>query len=1205
MTYPPIARNRAFGQGLGWGRKTALWAVVGLLVAVCAGGLIADVSAQTPAHSIDSVSPRSVGPISVQVVVTVSNVPGTTPAYHFRYRADGDTGAWTSGGTQSTSDTTFTRTITSTSFTDGSAWDFEVDVVSTFDALRTAGTHTHAATTLYVLNTLDDVLWEIDDISDVSGNDTNLGAVTGNAANAFGMVEFDGWMWVVTTGRELLRTRTPGTLNSWTSFGTLPEMEGSVRDIYADDTHIYILLQEAAYRIGNLTSSPLTASKMQATFSGHFRRGGAWVDDHYYTVSAGGGQTRICDGANAVDVLSNCSSAVTGISHPRAATEFNGRLLVWEQDDHQLYEILSPMTFNPTALSLGTADSSLADDVNAIASWSGNPATIVSGVATTGSITQTATIRVTLTAADSDGQTIYLRHRVNGGSTWTETNASATGLTHDFSLSGLTFSTTYQVQASMDYNFPPDDRASTTFTTPAPAPTAPDAPTGLSSTPGNGQVVLSWTPPAANGSDIIRYGYSSDDGSTWRTTGSAATSYTATQISAGSGTNLQNGKQYTFRVRAVNGIGTGTQSGSQTATPFGPPGVPTTLTAVPGDQQVVLGWNAAAANGSDIIRYGYSSDDGSTWRTTGSAATSYTATQISAGSGTNLQNGKQYTFRVRAVNRGGTGAQSAFQPATPLGPPGVPTTLTAAPGDQQVVLGWNAAAANGSDIIRYEYSSDDGSTWRTTGGTTTSYTATHTSTSSPVNLQNGTLYTFRVRAVNGIGTGAQSAFQPATPLGPPGVTTTLTAAPGDQQVVLGWNPAAANGSEIIRYEYSSDDGSTWRTTGGTTTSYTATQTSASSPTNLQTGTLYTFRVRAVNGIGTGPASHNASATPNTVPAFSSNTVTREVYENVGAGANVGDPVTATDADHDTITYTLGGTDAASFAIDSTSGQITVGTGTTLDYQVKRSYEVTVTATDSLNAADSTTVTINVLDIREAGFLGRIDITVGRAGGDYGYVSGSYGTLIGEFPVALFGDDTARTVGGIYEDADGNWYFTYSGGMADDWNISQKELDEVVVEVTYEDGKDSRSFVLGGFIEERTGDYTLKFDPPLPSRDWDDKDGEEVAFEFRRLRSQTTATTVPRETEPEGERGSFVEFLTESTPGGAVTAQMLIVILVYLMFIRTAPPTPFGVMLSAGVLILSPWVPMIFGYGDVLAASIILVNVLLAAFTYKVFAARTQ
>ena len=883
---------------------------MGLLVAVCAGGLIADVSAQTPAHSIDSVSPRSVGPISAQVVVTVSNVPGTTPAYHFRYRADGDTGAWTSGGTQSTSDTTFTRTITSTSFTDGSAWDFEVDVVSTFDDIRTAGTHTHAATTLYVLNTLDDVLWEIDDISDVSGNDTNLGAVTGNAANAFGMVEFAGWMWAVLDSRELLRTRTPGTLDSWTSLGTLPEMEGSVRDIYADDTHIYILLQEAAYRIGNLTSSFLTASKMQATFSGHFRRGGAWVDDHYYTVSSGGGETRICGGANAVDVLGNCSNnAVTGLSHPRAATEFNGRLLVWEQDDHQLYEILSPTASDPTALSLGTGDSSLADDVNAIASWSGNPATIVSGVATTGSITQTATIRVTLTAADSDGQTIYLLHRANGGSTWTETNASATGLTHIFSLSGLTFSTTYQVQASMDYNFPPDDRASTTFTTPA---TAPDAPTGLSSTPGNGQVVLSWTPPAANGSDIIRYGYSSDDGSTWRTTGSA------------------------------------------------------------------------------------------------------------------------------------------------------------------------------------------------------------------------------------------------------------------------------------------------------TNSYTATQTSASSPVTLQNGTQYAFRIRAVNSEGTGPASNNASATPNTVPAFSSNTVTREVYENVGAGANVGDPVTATDADHDTITYTLGGTDAASFAIDSTSGQITVGTGTTLDYQVKRSYEVTVTATDSLNAADSTTVTINVLDIREAGFLGRIGITVGRAGGDYGYVSGSYGTLgIGEFPVALFGDDTARTVGGIYEDADGNWYFTYSGGMADDWNISQKELDEVVVEVTYEDGKDSRSFVLGGFIEERTGDYTLKFDPPLPSRDWDDKDGEEVAFEFRRLRSQTTATTVPRETEPEGERGSFVEFLTESTPGGAVTAQMLIVILVYLMFIRTAPPTPFGVMLSAGVLILSPWVPMIFGYGDVLAASIILVNVLLAAFTYKVFAARTQ
>ena len=45
-------------------------------------------------------------------------------------------------------------------------------------------------------------------------------------------------------------------------------------------------------------------------------------------------------------------------------------------------------------------------------------------------------------------------------------------------------------------------------------------------------------------------------------------------------------------------------------------------------------------------------------------------------------------------------------------------------------------------------------------------------------------------------------------------------------------------------------------------------------------------------------------------------------ENSETGANIGDAVTATDPDaKDTLTYTLGGIDAAAFAIDSATGQL--------------------------------------------------------------------------------------------------------------------------------------------------------------------------------------------------------------------------------------------------------------------------------------------
>ena len=55
---------------------------------------------------------------------------------------------------------------------------------------------------------------------------------------------------------------------------------------------------------------------------------------------------------------------------------------------------------------------------------------------------------------------------------------------------------------------------------------------------------------------------------------------------------------------------------------------------------------------------------------------------------------------------------------------------------------------------------------------------------------------------------------------------------------------------------------------------------------------------------------------NNAPAFAAATDTREVAENTAAGENIDTPVAATDADAgDTLIYTLGGDDAASFDID--------------------------------------------------------------------------------------------------------------------------------------------------------------------------------------------------------------------------------------------------------------------------------------------------
>ncbi len=101
------------------------------------------------------------------------------------------------------------------------------------------------------------------------------------------------------------------------------------------------------------------------------------------------------------------------------------------------------------------------------------------------------------------------------------------------------------------------------------------------------------------------------------------------------------------------------------------------------------------------------------------------------------------------------------------------------------------------------------------------------------------------------------------------------------------------------------------------------------------------------------------------PVFSdSDPAARSVPENSREFTNVGALVAATDADiGDSLTYTLGGTDAASFDIGSTSGRILTKAGVTYDHETKSRYVVVVTVTDGTHSA-SITVVITVTDVNE-------------------------------------------------------------------------------------------------------------------------------------------------------------------------------------------------------------------------------------------------
>jgi hypothetical protein len=115
------------------------------------------------------------------------------------------------------------------------------------------------------------------------------------------------------------------------------------------------------------------------------------------------------------------------------------------------------------------------------------------------------------------------------------------------------------------------------------------------------------------------------------------------------------------------------------------------------------------------------------------------------------------------------GAVSAYDSRWDLFIPAAPTSVTGTLGNAQVALTWSAPTVSAqAPITDYvvQYSSNSGSTWTTfSDGTSSSTSATVTG------LTNGTAYTFRVAAVNGVG---QSAWSSASASVTPANTVSLT-----------------------------------------------------------------------------------------------------------------------------------------------------------------------------------------------------------------------------------------------------------------------------------------------------------------------------------------------------------------------------------------------------------------------------------------------
>lgn len=422
--------------------------------------------------------------------------------------------------------------------------------------------------------------------------------------------------------------------------------------------------------------------------------------------------------------------------------------------------------------------------------------------------------------------------------------ADATSLAFD----GLTNGTTYRFTVGAINEVGTTHSAQSAEVVPY---TVPGAPTGVSGTPADGGVNVSWTPPASNGGRAVT-GYTvtaSPGGATNQVDGTT----TSTLVSG-----LSNGTPYTFTVFATNDRGAGaTSAASDAVMPHTVPGAPTNVQGTPGDGQVTVTWTAPSSTGGvPVAEYVVTASPGGAEK----KVNGDTLTAVVDG----LTNGTAYTFTVGAKNAVGTTTSLPSGAITPRALPGVPTGVSVTRGDQQATVSWTAPASDGGSAIT-------GYVVTVTPGNTVHEVASNVTSQVVTGLTNGTLYTFTVAAKNAGGTGTASDGVTATPAGLPAAPASVTATAGHAAATVSWAASAANGSPVTKYTVTSTPGGIVKeVTSGTSTTVTG----------LTDGTSYTFAVKATNAVGTGAARTSNAVVPTTVTTLGLSATTQVVAGNV-------------------------------------------------------------------------------------------------------------------------------------------------------------------------------------------------------------------------------------------------------------------------------------------------------------------------------------
>lgn len=299
--------------------------------------------------------------------------------------------------------------------------------------------------------------------------------------------------------------------------------------------------------------------------------------------------------------------------------------------------------------------------------------------------------------------------------------------------------------------------------------TPPAAPSGVTSTAGDGVVDVAWqanTEPDLASYRVYRDGQLVATVGVVAPPGTTPTSYRDT--------GLANGTARAYAVTAVDTHGNESPTSTTGATPVDttPPGVASGLAAAPSDRQVALTWTASPSG--DVATYRVLRD-GVEVGSVPAGTTSFTDT--------GLANGRAYSYTVVAVDAAGNRSPaSGSTTTTPRDAvaPAAPTAVSATPGSGSATVRWTAPAD--TDLAGYRVVRADGSVAVAVAAPATSATVT--------GLANGTPVSFTVVVVDTSGN-ASSASASVT------VTPAATSVPAQGAGQSGALAVSADGRWLV------------------------------------------------------------------------------------------------------------------------------------------------------------------------------------------------------------------------------------------------------------------------------------------------------------------------------------------------------------------------------------------------------------------------